>query len=275
MGWRSKDGQMADSQHSSNRDPSDGPKPHGFWHHASSVVSGSLLSNQGVEGERATKVEEKLQLPLMIAAALTLPSVILMETRETGLLLTVSTILNWGTWLVFALDVVLMLILVPNRLRYLKTHPVEILIVILTPPVLPASFQMLRMLRLLRLLRLVKLAQFSRRAFSTEGLAYASLMTITVAIIGGSLFRAFEAKNQNLTEWEGIYWAITTMMTLGSQYDSTTTATEVIELLILVAGVGFISILTGALAQRFVAPPKEAEEPDTPAGTSPEGSGGS
>ena len=205
----------------------------------------------------ASRVEAKLQLPLMIAAALTLPSVILMETRETGALLTISTILNWGTWLVFALDVVLMLILVPNRWKYIKTHPIEIAIVILTPPVLPASFQLLRMLRLLRLLRLLKLAQFSRKAFSTQGLAYAALMTVTVAIVGGSLYRAFEAKNQDLNEWEGMYWAVTTMMTVGSDYQTTTTASQVIEIVILIAGVGFISMLTGALAHRFVAPPKD------------------
>ena len=252
---------MARDRDHSKADPHREPGFRGFRHRAAKQLSGSLLGRNQVEGERAARVEQKMQLPLMIGAILTLPSVILMETSVSGFWSTISTILNWGTWLIFALDVVLMLILVPNRLKYVRTHPVEIAIVILTPPVLPASFQMLRALRLLRLLRLVKLAQFSRRAFSTEGLAYASLMTITVAIIGGSLFRAFEAKNQDLTEWEGVYWAITTMMTLGSQYDSTTTATEVIELLLLVAGVGFISILTGALAQRFVTPPKEPDEP--------------
>ena len=264
---------MADNDHSSASSAPEGQTSGTFLKRASSVVSRSLLTDKEVEGERAARVEQKLQTPLMIAAALTLPSVILMETRETGVLLTISTILNWGTWLMFALDVVLMLILVPNRLRYIKTHPVEIAIVILTPPVLPASFQLLRMLRLLRLLRLLKLAQFSRKAFSTQGLAYAALMTVTVAIVGGSLYRAFEAKNQNLNEWEGMYWAVTTMMTVGSDYQTTTTASQVIEIVILIAGVGFISMLTGALAQRFVAPPKEptATASSTSPPQSPEG----
>jgi voltage-gated potassium channel len=257
---------MSDQKHHGTSNPADGADPKGFWHRASHDVSGSLLGNQGVEGELAQKVEQKLQLPLMIAAALTLPSVILMETREEGLMLTLSTILNWGTWLVFALDVVLMLILVPRRLQYIKTHPVEIAIVILTPPVVPASFQLLRMLRLLRLLRLLKLAEYSRKAFSTQGLAYAALMTVTVAIVGGSLYRAFESGNQKLDEWEGMYWAVTTMMTVGSDYQTTTTASQVIEVVILIAGVGFISMLTGALAQRFVAPPKN---PAAPNGSAP------
>ena len=95
---------------------------------------------------------------------------------------------------------------------------------------------------------LLKLAELSRTAFSTPGLGYAALMTLMVALAGGTLFRAFESKNQNLDEWESIYWAITTMMTLGSQYQPTTTASEVIEVAILVAGVAFISLLTGALA---------------------------
>lgn len=264
---------MAENDPSSHTDSSSRSKSESLGRRVLDATSKSLLTNKGVEGERAARVEQKMQLPLMIAAVLTLPSVILMETTETGLLQTISTILNWGTWLAFALDVVLMLILVPNRWNYIKNHPVEIMIVVLTPPVLPGSFQMLRMLRLLRLLRLVKLAQFSRRAFSTQGLAYASLMTLTVAIVGGSLFRTFEGKNQDLSEWEGVYWAITTMMTLGSQYESTRTATEVIELFILVAGVGFISILTGALAQRFVAPPKDVKPDAAEAAPGPDSGG--
>ncbi|MFM9054830.1 MAG: hypothetical protein ACKOQ5_08310, partial [Solirubrobacterales bacterium] len=59
-------------------------------------LSGEVVPGSGLEGSRAIEAEKKLQLPVMIAAALTLPSVILMETQETGWLLTLSVILNWG-----------------------------------------------------------------------------------------------------------------------------------------------------------------------------------
>jgi hypothetical protein len=161
-----------------------------------------------------------------------------------------------------------MLVLVPDRLKYLKHHPVEIVIVLLTPPILPASLQALRAIRLLRLVRLLKLTQLSKSAFSPQGLMYASLMTLVVALIGGTVFRTFEASNQNLSEWDSIYWAITTMTTLGSQFEATTLGSEIIELVLLLAGVSFISMLTGAIAHRFVGasapetdPPPSPEEP--------------
>jgi len=247
----------------------EGLKPgiRGLVQRANIDLAAQIRPGLGVEGERAIRAQRALQLPMIIAAALTLPSLILLETRETGFLYVLSVVLNWGTWLAFLVELIVMLAVVPNRWRYIKNHPVEIAIVVLTPPVLPAGFQFLRVFRLFRLLRLLKLAELSRTAFSTQGLGYAALMTLMVALAGGTLFRSVEAKNQDLSEWESIYWAITTMMTLGSQYQPTTTTSEVVELVLLVMGVGFISILTGALAQKFIKPPAPSEpEPASEAG---------
>jgi hypothetical protein len=43
-----------------------------------------------------------------------------------------------------------MLAIVPDRGRWLRKHPLEVAIVVLTPPVLSASLQALRVVRLLR-----------------------------------------------------------------------------------------------------------------------------
>lgn len=240
---------------------------------ANEDIAAQIKPGGGVVGEKAIKAQRALQVPMIIAAALTLPSLILLETRETGFLYDLSVVLNWGTWLAFLFELIVMLAVVPNRWKYIKHHPIEIAIVVLTPPVLPAGFQFLRIFRLFRLLRLLKLAELSRTAFSTQGLGYAALMTLMVALAGGTLFRSVEAKNQNLTEWESIYWAITTMMTLGSQYQPTTTISEVVELGLLVMGVGFISILTGALAQKFIKPSDSAASTDS-GGSASSGDGG-
>lgn len=225
-------------------------------------LTGGTDPGNGVVGPRAIRAQELMNTPLMIAAALTLPCVILSETRETGALADMATILNWGTWLAFAVELIVMLALVPDRLKYLKHHPVELVVVFLTPPVLPAGLQALRAIRLLRLLRLLKLTQISRNAFSSEGLLYASLMTTVMALAGGTAFRAFEAGNQKLTEWEGAYWAVTTMTTLGSQYEASTVGSEIVEIVILLTGVAFFAMLTGAIAQRFLrSPPPSAQDP--------------
>lgn len=223
-------------------------------HSAAVEITGGSEPGNGVVGHRAIRAQELMNTPLMIAAALTLPSVILSETRETGALAEIATVLNWGTWLAFVIELVVMLALVPDRLKYMRHHPVELVVVFLTPPVLPASLQAIRAIRLLRLLRLLKLTQLSRKAFSSEGLAYAGMMTLIMALAGGTLFRAFEAQNQKIGEWESIYWAITTMTTLGSQFETTTVGSEIVAIVILLTGVTFFSMLTGAIAQRFLKP---------------------
>ena len=240
--------------------PDDQPHEHMLREEIHSEITGGTVPENGVEGPRAIRAEQLLNTPLMIAAALTLPSVVLSETHVGGWLETVAVILNWGTYLIFALELVLMLILVPDRKKYLKHHPVELIVVFLTPPVLPASLQAFRAIRLLRLLRLLKLTQLSGRAFSDKGLGYAALMTLIIAVAGGSLFRFFEKSNQHINEGDSIYWAITTMTTLGSKWQPTTTGSEITALVILLVGVSFIALLTGAIAHRFLGITPDASE---------------
>ena len=80
----------------------------------------------------------------------------------------VAVVINWLTWLAFLGEALIMLKVVPDRGRWLRDHPLEVAIVVLTPPFLPASLQAARAFRLLRLLRLVRAAVLTRRLFSTE-----------------------------------------------------------------------------------------------------------
>lgn len=217
-------------------------------------ITGGTEPDNGVEGPRAIKAARLMNAPLMVAAALTLPSVALSEAHVGGTLEVIAQFLNWGIWIAFAIEFAVMLILVPDRGKYLRHHPVEIIVVFLTPPVLPPGLQSLRAIRLLRLLRLLKLAQLSNRVFSNQGLQYAALLTLLATVAGGSVFRAFEARNQDLSEWESIYWAFTAMTTVGSEYTATTLGGQITEVVILLVGISFIAMLTGAIAQRFLKP---------------------
>jgi voltage-gated potassium channel len=203
---------------------------------------------------RSTRVAEILNTPMLIAAALTLPMVAITESKPGGTLESVAIVLNWVTWIAFAVELVVMLAVVPDRRAWLRANPLSPVIVIFTPPVLPAGLQSLRVLRLLRLLRLMRLAQLSREVFSLQGLRYAMLLAVLTVIGGGALFNAFEKKSQHLDTWDGIYWAVTTMTTLGSDIYPTTTGGEIVSTVILIIGIGFVALLTGAVAQRFLGP---------------------
>jgi len=218
-----------------------------------------LLYPPGMDA-RSTRVAAILNTPMLIAAALTLPMVAITGSQPGGWLEGLAIALNWITWAAFAIELVVMLAVVPDRRAWLRHHQLSAVIVFLTPPVLPPGLQSLRVLRLLRLLRMMRLAQLSREVFSLEGLRYAMLLAVLTVIGGGALFVAFEKGSQHLNTWDGIYWAVTTMTTLGSDIYPTTTGGEVVSVVILIVGIGFVALLTGAFAQRFLGPEITAVE---------------
>ena len=207
--------------------------------------------------QRADRVERFFNIPVLVAALLVLPVLIVEESAVSHTVRTVASVCNWAIWLVFLAELVAMLWVVPNRWRWLLHNPLDLLIVVLTPPILPAGLQALRVLRLLRLVRLLKLAQVSRRVFSQQGLRYAALLALLILIGGGAAFIAAES-SQDLSLWDGVYWAFGTMTPAGTNIQPETTLGRIIEMAVTAAGICFIAFLTGAIAERFLAP--EIEE---------------
>lgn len=79
----------------------------------------------------------------------------------------------------------------PSRREWLRQNPLDVAIVVFTPPFLPALLQGLRAARLLRLLSLVRLARVGigfKRAFTVEGLRWAGLIGLLVVLGGGTAF---------------------------------------------------------------------------------------
>ena len=62
----------------------------------------------------------------------------------------------------------------------------------------------------------------------------------------------FQKERNFQIPWDGVWWAINTVTTAGSYYSPQTTAGRAITIAVLVVGVGYIAVLTGAIAQLFV-----------------------
>jgi len=105
--------------------------------------------------------------------------------------------------------------------------------------------------RLLRVLRLLRLAQLGRRAFSLQGLRYVSLLALLTALGGGAAFAAVEKRGYST--WDGVWWAMTTMTTVGygDLYPHTTTG-RFLGITVMLVGIGFMAILTGAVGEPFL-----------------------
>jgi voltage-gated potassium channel len=201
-------------------------------------------------GERAERLERRLETPMLVAAAFVIPALIL-ESADVGQTLkTIAQVLNWAIWLAFLGEFVAMLAVVNSRRGYLVHNPLNVAIVVLTPPFLPALFQSLRMLRLLRVARLLRLAPIFRRALSLRGIRFASLFTLLVAVTGAA---AFENAEPGKDYFDGVYWAISTMTTVGYGDElPTTVEAKVVAMALMLVGIGYFAFVTGALAERFI-----------------------
>lgn len=198
------------------------------------------------------RVERIFEIPVVVAALLVIPVIVIEATPSIGApWRRIAEVVNWTIWTVFAIELVAMALVVPARWRWLRQHPLEVAIVVLTPPFLPSSLQAIRALRLLRLIRLLRLAQVARRIFSMEGLRYVALLALLTALGGGAAFSGLEKGHST---WDGVWWAVSTMTTVGyGDVYPHTTAGRVVGIAVMLVGIGFIAILTGAVAQRFLA----------------------
>jgi voltage-gated potassium channel len=209
--------------------------------------------------ERSLKWERRFEIPMLVVAFLVIPVLILQESDVEGTWRTIADVGNWLIWLAFAFEAAVMLYVVPNRWAWIRDNPFSLPIVILTPPFAPPSLQAARVFRLLRLLRLGRSFRLIRRFFSPTGLKWAALVTGFVVLGGAAAFEAVE-EDQGLSLWDGLWWATTTVTTVGyGDISPTTDEGRLIAIAIMLVGIGFVAMLTAAMAQLFVARAVEEE----------------
>ena len=201
---------------------------------------------------RAERVAKWLRVPLIVAALMAIPTIIVQESDLGGFWVILAAVLDWCIWAMFAANLAIMLSIVPDRRRWLMENPLDVLIVVFTPPFLPATMKLARVLPVVRLVWLVAIAHRLRKVVSLQGLRYAALIVFTVVVGGGVIFVAVEP-GQDLSTWDGLWWAAETVTTVayGDIYP-TTALGRLVATVVMTAGIGFVALLTGALAQRFL-----------------------
>jgi voltage-gated potassium channel len=197
--------------------------------------------------ERSDRWERRLELPMLAVALLTIPIVAVQESSAPHGWKHAAAIADYAVWICFAGESLLLLALARDRRRWIYQHPLDITLAVGTPPFYPGSFG-----RAVRLLRLLRVVDYARTERSLPPVGLAAILALTTAIGGGFAFAAAEAPGVNA--WDGIYWAVTTMTTVGyGDLSPHTTLGRFVTMSVMVIGIGFIAVLTATLAERFLA----------------------
>ena len=205
----------------------------------------------------ATKPESRLatrlEWPMLGLALLVIPAIAIENANVGSSWHEAAVALNWIIWIAFIAEFVALVVTAPRRWQWLKMHPLDLAIIILTPPFSPA--QAARVFRLLRLLRLVRVAKLGRSVFSLEGAKWSALIAFLIIEAGGVGLVIIEGRlhNPHLRITDGLWWAASTVTTVGyGDISPVTIGGRLIAIGIMVVGLGTVAILTGAVAQTVI-----------------------
>ena len=157
-------------------------------------------------------------------------------------------IVQWVSWIAFAIDLIYGLYKSESKASYLKKHPLEIVAVL---------FPFLRPLRLMRVISFGGLA--------IQKIAIGRQFAITIKVLIASIFIAYISAVQiTITEravegsniknfGDGLWWAITTVTTVGygDRYP-TTTEGRFLAVVLMFVGISLVGVITASVAAWFV-----------------------
>ena len=194
--------------------------------------------------------------PVVLGATLALIPVLIIEADATSdAWKEVASVANWVIWGTFAAELAAVLVVAERKRAALRAHWLSVAIVVLTIPLLGEALAWIRFARFFRLARFAVIVsralQAERRLTSGDSLRIASILTVTAIIVAGAAQSATSHDFDTL--WDGVWWAIETVSTVGyGDIYPATVQGRLIALVLMFVGIGFLSLLTAAIASRFV-----------------------
>ena len=156
-------------------------------------------------------------------------------------------LLDWGIWLFFLADFLILLRITSNKALYLKQQWIILLIVILGIPILfqqnTHSAFLLNLRPLLTLFILVRTARIIILFFIDGQLHTTILAAAIIVFIFGITVAGIDPNIDNA--WDGIWWAIATVSTVGyGDIVPQSVLGRIIGCLLVIVGIGVFVVLT-------------------------------
>ncbi|MGL4737154.1 MAG: ion transporter [Cellulosilyticaceae bacterium] len=162
------------------------------------------------------------------------------------------------------------LILSENKKKYFKENIFDLISIV---PVnqgfmLFRSFRLIRFFSVLKLFQLVKITAFitilnksMRKFLKTNGFIYSLVFTVCTILIGSTLIYKVEQGKTIETYLDALWWTFVTTTTVGyGDISPQTTTGRAVAVVLMIVGIGFISMLTGSITTYFVNKISEEQE---------------
>ena len=159
----------------------------------------SLVAPSPDADPRAAEWEARFRTPIIVAALAVLPLLALSLSHPHGVWKTVEVAGHWVVWLTFFVEVVVMLCIVRDRRAWIAGHRLELLVVVVSTPLLPIALAAVPALRLLlvfktlKLAKVIKLAKLGksvrvvRRKLALQGAASVALGVAALLLAGATV----------------------------------------------------------------------------------------
>lgn len=192
------------------------------------------------DAEAFAEAERRLQRPMTLLALVFTVALALELSQDLGVMASRTLLaVNGLIWFAFAVEYLWRLRLAPDRRRFVRTHVLDLLVVVLP---------MLRPLRAIRVLRLLAVATRSwRQVFSVlrhRGLGKVISSVFALMIVGGLITFALEPQTFN-NVGDAVWWVLVTSTTVGyGDFAPVSTGARLVAVVIMILGIGLVGIMT-------------------------------
>jgi voltage-gated potassium channel len=205
------------------------------------------------------RVTHRFEWVILVATLAIIPVMVIELEASSSAWREVAFAANWLIWAIFVAELVFILTVAPRKAAALKAHWLDVIIIVVTAPLFGRLLASLRLVRLVRLLRLLRLTAIVTRAIQRERVVSSgatfrlvALLTLVIVVLSGSVEALVDSGDFHST-WDGIWWALETVTTVGyGDLPVTTVEGRIIAMVVMLVGIGFLSVLTATVASYFV-----------------------